>query len=216
MAGTLWASPIPSALAAAPQTFSLHSASFATDLHVVPVHLGCARINVYCVPLSTLARARHTKIVHHWRADDVSTFTLEAADQEELQSLTPPFRLFPDQDLSGCDRAGSTITQGLDYYITHSATACAQACIAWNMAGRERTLCNAAVYKAALGEPDPDTFITSTGSSNTYTAWNCWLKVIKDICGPAPPPASVTAAGASMLIMDSDQFPCAPLSLPRS
>ena len=142
----------------------------------------------------------------------------KTADPDELQSLTPPFRLFRDQDLTGCGRDGTTVTQDLDYYITHSATACAQACIAWNASGRDCTPCNAAVYKAALGEParDPDTFINSTGSSNTYHAWNCWLKVIKDICGPAPPPASVAAASASMLIMDSDQFPCAPLSLHRS
>ena len=149
-------------------------------------------------------------------AGDIPTrFVNELANAEELQSLTPPFRLLRDQDLTGCQPAGSTVTQDLDYYATHSATACAQACIEWNAElntpGRNGALCNAAVYKDNLHLFDPRHLINSTGSSTTYTEWNCWIKVIGDICGPRPPPDSYFAPGADLLIMQANNnlgIPC--------
>ena len=57
----------------------------------------------------------------------------EEADAAELWSLKPPFRVFRNRDLAGCNAGegsdGSIKVQGLGFYATHTATACAQACI---------------------------------------------------------------------------------------
>ena len=153
---------------------------------------------------------------HQWLADagDIPTqFVNEPADSSELQSLTPPFRLFKNRDLTGCQPKGSSITQDLDYYATHTATACAQACIEWNSkldaSGDDGVYCNVAVYKAILDGLDPASFITSTGLSTSYSAWNCWVKVVKQVCGPQPPLASYQADGVDMMVMQTNRYPCA-------
>ena len=150
----------------------------------------------------------------HWLAGDGTTFVSDKPAQEELQSLTPPFRLFPNRDVTGCQPKGSRVTQDLDYYATHTATACAQACIAWNAeldaSGDDGIYCNAAVWKNNLAGLDPATFIASTGSSARYSQCNCWIKVVKDICGPGPPSSSYEAPGVNFMVMQTYRFPCTP------
>ena len=120
-------------------------------------------------------------------AGDTTHFVTEESDATALQSLTPPFRLFRKRDFGGCDAGegtdGSVKAQGLGYYVTHTATACAQACIEFdaqlNSDGTKRTQCNAVAYSPRLGDTPPVEFVLPNG---LYSKWNCWLKVIRNIC----------------------------------
>ena len=146
----------------------------------------------------------------------------EVADATELQRLTPPFRVFANRTLSDCDSTAQpnrATVQALGYYVTRTATACAQACIAWNSAiapdgsNGNQAVCNAAEFHTNLSVgrdvQDLTSLVDSTDSSTTYRAWNCWLKVVNDTCGPAPPAASLPLADASLLVMVTEQ--CAPV-----
>ena len=147
----------------------------------------------------------------------------EVADATELQRLTPAFCVFVNRTLSDCDpitQSSRTTVQTLGYYVTRTATACAQACNAWNSEvapdGSNGTFCNAAEFHLDLNVggdiQDFAALINSTGSSTTYRAWNCWLKVINDTCGSAPPAASSPQPGASLLVMEATDRPrCTPI-----
>ena len=153
---------------------------------------------------------------HRCCAGDAQIFTVAPVDGKELQSLSPPFRVYKERNIHGCAPKAGWIpneTEDIDYYITHTATACAQACIAWNVeltaSGRSGTPCNVAGYRTDKSEYDLASIVDPTGSTDTYTLWNCFLKSIKDICSPLPPPASVAEAGANLLVLESSEFPCA-------
>ena len=147
----------------------------------------------------------------------------EVADATELQRLTPAFRVVVNRTLFDCDptkQSTPTTVQTLGYYVTRTATACAQACNAWNSEvapdGSNGTVCNVAEFHTDLNVggdvQDFAALINSTGSSTTYSAWNCWLKVINDTCGLAPPAASLPQPGASLLVMEvTDRPRCAPI-----
>ena len=142
----------------------------------------------------------------------------ETANSEQLMSLMPPFRLFSGRALQGCDnnaRDGSIIIQGLAYYATHTATACAQACIQWNTQhdARDATQCNAVTYWVGMSDLDPADFVHSNGSFSTYSKWNCWLKVFHDICPTSQfepwPQYTYDVSNRDLLIMQSADRPCA-------
>ena len=86
--------------------------------------------------------------------------TLEPVDQSALQSLDPPFVTYPGVTLSQCDDSRPKgATQDLDYFVTSSLTACAEACNSFNLnlssdatntvpgnIGEDKYYCNAAEW----------------------------------------------------------------------
>ena len=160
----------------------------------------------------------------HCCAGNALSFAVAPVDAKELQSLSPPFRTYLNRYISGCEPAKGWIpneTETIDYYITHTATACAQACIAWNAAltssGSSSTPCNVVAYRNDLGDYEPTELVDSTQPTDTYTKWNCFMKSIKNVCGPLPPPASVVEAGIDLLVLDSSEYECARMQIhPRT
>ena len=139
-----------------------------------------------------------------------SRFQTELADPAELLRLTPPFRIFKDQKFGTCD-SDAAMSQDLGHYLTRTATACAQACIAYNanVTGGSPYLCNSAVYVSTI-EYDAGAFeIASSSSAERYLYWNCWIKVINNICGSAAPQHSEEEAGADLLVVAPNQSNCA-------
>ena len=94
-------------------------------------------------------------------AGEPSWFKTELADVAELRSLTPPFRRFENRKIGMCDSSSpATFIQDLGHYLTHTATACAQACIAFNAnaaANNSGYLCNTAEFHAlySITMPQP-------------------------------------------------------------
>ena len=147
-------------------------------------------------------------------AGNARQFVTEEADSDALLSLSPPFRLFQDRDRASCDDAvapdGIRKALGLAYYVTHTATACAQACIEYdsklNRDGTPRAQCNAAAYYDDLGSNLPADWLQSDGS---YSKWNCWLKTLHNICPTSEsepwPQGSEVDPDRDLLVRQSDE-----------
>ena len=113
------------------------------------------------------------------------------------------------------DTSPSTFIQDLGHFLTHTATACAQACIAYNaVVPAGSPLCNSAEFHPVF-RYDAGAFVASSGSSTKqYETWNCWIKVVRNICGPAPPQHSLELQDSSLLVMMPVQSNCARPQLP--
>ena len=146
------------------------------------------------------------------RAGTPSRFQTEQADSAELLRLTPPFRVFKDKGFGTCDSDPTKFQYVYPgHYITRTATACAQACIAYNanVTSGSPYLCNSAVYKATFSYDAGGLTIAASPSAGRYQYWNCWIHVINNICGSAAPLGSTEVQGADLLVVVPDQSNCA-------
>jgi hypothetical protein len=143
------------------------------------------------------------------RAGSPLRFETEAANVTELRSLTPPFRRFKDTKIGMCDSTSpAAFIQDLGHFLAPTATACAQACIAFNANASNGYECNTAEFHAKF-DYDAATFSTATDTGETYESWNCWIKVVHNICGAAPPQYSQALLGADLLVMAPIPSNCA-------